>query len=785
MRSHRPVLAFAPVALLALPVAPPAAARAQAPTAPAVRGRVVDDEGAPVAGALVRAGGAAARTGGDGRFAVVPATAAGPAERPAGGATGGGGAPGAGVVTLLVIAPGFASAAVTRPVGAEATVTLRRLAQGLGAVQVTATPTARDPRAVTQSTTTVGAAELARSGGATLAGALAAQPGISVRSDGPGASMPIIRGLTGERLVVLHDGVRANDLAATAPDHGVTIDPLAMRRVEVVRGPAALLYGPNAVGGVVHVISDDVPLARPAHAERAVAVQGEGALPGLGLAGDVTLPLGAGADGGARGWVLRARAGGRTHGDQRLAAGARLGNTSLDARHGAVGLARVGTAGAAGVAYRGYDFAYGMPVVAAGDAPVRLDGRRHELLARAESRRGHGPFAGVRAEGSAQWYTHREVVEGTEAMRLGATTQWGQAIARTRDARWLKDGAVGVQATRRRNGVDGALALTPPTRGGTAGAFLFQEFTPFADVPRDAVGLRALRVPFGVRWDVTRVDADASPRFGPARTRRFDGVSGAVGLTLPLARGVSLGANLARAVRAPAAEELYSEAGHAGTGSFEVGDATLRTERTTGADVVLRVQRARVTAQVAGYRNAVDGWVGLYPTGRDTIAPDGAGGTKALPLYRISQRDATLAGAEASLEAVLAGVGITGGRGLVAGALVDVVRTRDALGAPLPFIPPARVGGHLRWDDGRREAGVRVRHARAQRRVPDGEFATGAYTLVDVHAAVPLPIAGRATVLTVRVDNATDAAWRDAASRIKAFAPGIGRNVVVGVRTGW
>jgi iron complex outermembrane receptor protein len=196
------------------------------------------------------------------------------------------------------------------------------------------------------------------------------------------------------------------------------------------------------------------------------------------------------------------------------------------------------------------------------------------------------------------------------------------------------------------------------------------------------------------------------------------------------------------------------------------------------------VERRRVTAQLAAYRNRVAGWVGLYPTGRDTVAPDGAGGTKALPLYRISQRAATLAGAEAALEVALGGAG-RGGRGLVVGAMADVLRARDSGGEALPFMPPARVGAHVRWGDGGREAGARVRHALAQRRVPSGETATAAYTLLDLHAAWPMPLGGRTHALTLRVDNVTDALWRDAASRVKTFAPGMGRNVVVGVRSAW
>lgn len=784
-RLARAVPAMLPVAaaLVAWPVtlsaqAPSAAGvtpaiTASTPAGPVLVGTVRDEAGRPVPGARVRladpAGGigAEARADDAGRFALRPTPGA------------------AGARTLRVEGlalghqPGAANVRL-RGDTVRVALVLRRLAVGLEAVQVTATPTARDPRAVAQSTTTVDREALRRTGGATLAESLGGEAGIAVRSDGPGATAPIIRGLSGERLVVLHDGVRAGDLAATAPDHGVTVDPLAAERIEVVRGPAALVHGSNAMGGVVHVVSGDVPLERPARAGWRAALQAESGVPGAGGALEFATPLGGDATGG---WTLRARAGGRGHGDQRLGQGAafgRLANTAMETRHGALGLGWARGSDAVGVAVRGHGFAYGMPVVTLGDAPVRLDGERRELLVRAETRRTLGPLAGARLDATAQSYVHAERVAGEVATRLGTNSRMLQVVARTRDAGPLRDGAIGVLALGRQNPVDGALALTPPTAGHTLGAFLFQELA-----PGGALGRRGVRLPVGVRWDRHVVSAERSARFGPARTNVVEGISGAAGVTVPVGGGVTLGGNLSRAVRGPSPEELYAEAGHAGTGAYEIGNPALRAEVARGADVVLRLARtvgaARVRAQAAAHDTRVAGWIGLYPAGRDTIAPDGAGGTKQLPLYRVDQRDARLRGAELQVEAELPAA--AGGR-VIVGAMADVVRARDAVGA-LPFTPPARLGGHVRWALAGREAGVRVRHALAVRDVAVGEVPTAAYTLVDLQLAWPVLVAGREQTLTLRVDNATDALWRDAASRLKAFAPGMGRNVVLGWRSAW
>jgi iron complex outermembrane recepter protein len=136
--------------------------------------------------------------------------------------------------------------------------TLRPTPLSLPGLQVTATPTGRDALAVAQATSQLSGRALERSLSNTLAKTLEVQPGIAVRYNGPAASMPVLRGLTGDRILLLQDGQRAADLAGSADDHSVTIDPLTAQRVEIVRGPASLLYGTNALGGVINVISGDI-----------------------------------------------------------------------------------------------------------------------------------------------------------------------------------------------------------------------------------------------------------------------------------------------------------------------------------------------------------------------------------------------------------------------------------------------------------------------------------------------------------------------------------------------
>jgi iron complex outermembrane receptor protein len=753
-----PLRMVALAAALAGVVSRPAAAQ----SAGVVAGVVLDAAGRPVPSARVGvpALDRATLSAADGRFALrVPSGAAGPAQL---------------VVSVAQIGFAPARVAVDAPAAgdtARLVVRLEAVAVTLADVQVTATPAGQDPLAVAQATSVLLGRELERSLGASLGATLARQPGIAARSLGPGASAPIVRGLSGDRVLVLQDGQRTGDLASTAPDHGVTIDPAAARRVEIVRGPAALLYGNNAVGGVVNVISDDIPTDLPGRLAGAATMTLESGSPGGGAQADVALPLG------ERG-VMRVRAGGRAHDDLRLGAAApapRLANTYLRNANGTVGVARVGDRTHTGVAYRGYVFEYGLPTrpdpTGAPVADVTLSGERHELLGRAEWRR-VGPLEALRVEGNAQWYRHDELVEGGGVgTRLALRTQWAQAVARTGAIGPFRDGALGLAALLRQNDIEGAVALTPPNVSEGFGIFFFQELPIGTGGDGDPLA-RRVRVPLGVRWDQHAIRSRATTTFGPARERRFGGVSASLGLTVPVAEGASLGANVARAFRSPTAEELYSRAGHAGTGAFEIGDPELGAETNTGADVVLRVERRGVAAQLSAYASEIDGYIALYPTGRDTAVSDGAGGTKRLPLHQVSQRDARLRGVEGSIEATLR-------QRLVVAVSGDVVRGRDAAGAPLPFLPPARLGGSLRWDDGRWSLGGGVRHAFRQGEVPAGEWRADASTLADLHAGVRLTAAGRIHSVTLRAENVGNVLYRDATSRTKDFAPAVGRNVTL------
>ncbi|HEV6953990.1 MAG TPA: TonB-dependent receptor, partial [Promicromonospora sp.] len=631
----------------------------------------------------------------------------------------------------------------------------------LSGVQVTATPGGGAVWAASQATTELSGKALERNLGATLAETLQGTPGMAVRYSGPAAAAPVIRGLSGDRILVLQDGLRTGDLAGSAVDHTVTIDPLAASRVEVVRGPAALLYGNNALGGVVNVISDDVPVDAPPRAGVEAAGQAESAHAGGGIAARAAVPVG-------RGWVFGARGGMRRTGDVRIpedpALGRRLANTGMESVNGTLGVGYAGRTVRAGAALRRYDFEYGLPA-RPGTDPLRWAGRRVEAVLRAEVELPSSGLSGVRLDATLQDYAHDEVVvAGGSGNRFELRTAAVGVRLDQAPRGPLGRGAWGVSGLWKDYTSEGATSLTPPANSTAAGVFGFQQL----ELSDDGAALQ-----LGARLDRYAVASRTAPKFGPGRERVFTAASGSLGLVLPLGDAVSAALTLARAFRAPTVEELYSRSVHAGTGAVEFGNPGLEAERALGADAVMRLHSSRVTGQLAAYVNRVAGYI--YPAVTGDTVVDG----HALPIVGYAQHDATLRGVEGSVEAVVV-------RSLVVGLGGDVVSARREGGGTIPFLPPARLFFGLRWDDGARLLGARVRHAVARTRISEGdETPTDAYTLVDLEAGVRKSFGRTRHSLTVRVDNLGDVLYRDAASRIKDFAPNPGRNVAVVYRVGW
>jgi iron complex outermembrane receptor protein len=719
---------------------------------PSIHGVVKDSTGAalPNVQVIVSVLGRVARTDAEGRFAFVGLPAGTYHLRS----------------LLIGHAPGHADVVVpTSGADVNVTITMVETPMRLSSVQVTATPIASDPRDVAQSTTELSGQALSRQLGATIAQTLSAEPGISMRFNGPAATAPIIRGMQGERILVLQDGNRTADLSSAAPDHGVSMDPLTAERIEVVRGPASLLYGNAALGGVVNVISNDIPSSIPTRVDGYFAGQSESATPGVAAAAGVNVPMG-------QHLSLVFRGGGRTGDDLRQGGGDKLANTFYKNYYGNAGLGFGGDNANGGAVFREYHFNYGLP--SAEGERSRIEGHRHEVVARSDFTFG-APFVNsLRASATGQWYQHSEIDEATGNVNTSfdLKTQSLDLLARTRAGK--VSGAFGASGIFKQYAATGDEALTPAANSTGAGVFVYEDL-PLGATSTDPEA-RVPHLQVGARYDLYQIDSKTgAEKFGPGRSLNFNSASGSIGITVPVGGGLSLGASAARSFRAPTVEELFSNAFHAAAGTFDVGNPNLKAETNQGVDGVLRLETPRVNGQVAAFYNSINNYITPNIVS-DTLIDGEDGSPTTVPLNRFSQADATLRGVEGKVEVQVAPHVVVGGMG-------DMTRGRLKNGEPLPFMPAARIGGLARWDNGRLSADGEFRHAFAQDLVPssvtEGDpsaIATDSYNLLNLSVGLNLPVAARLNTLTLRVDNLLDEKYADATSRLKSFAFNPGRN---------
>ncbi len=756
---------------LALLVTPSGALQAQArPDTPgAIVGTVVDSaSGAPLPAAQVRVVGLARGelTHDDGGFAFEALR------------------PGAYTVAVQRLGYGAAQRAVVVGAGSRATlrIALAPSAARLTQVVVTGMLGERAAGDALRPTIAVGGAELDRRLSETVAATLQNQPGVAVTSLGPATARPVIRGLSGDRVLVLEDGQRPGDLSTTSADHAVAIDPLTARQLEVVRGPNSLLYGSSALGGVVNVVRDEIPTSPTEHAHGMVTAQGSSVNRGGTAGGFVALPFGHVAGGHL---AFRAEGSARTGGDLRTPVGT-LGNTDLRTYNGSASLALVGERGHAGVAYRAYANDYGIPGGFVGAHPNGVDVRmqRHTVRAEAERRFTNGgvprvlgvPLSSVRATAGVTDYGHREL-EASGAVGTRFDQRLGQAelLARHAAAGPFTTGAVGTRVQLREVTTGGALR-TPSTDDVNAAVFLVEEAT-----------LGRVRLQGGLRYDWARFTPRerAFVRVGderiPTDARTFGSASGSLGALLDAGAGVQLGASVARAYRTPDFNELYSDGPHLAAYTYEVGNPRLGEETGVGVDAFARVTRGRLRGEVAAFRNALSGYV--YPRNTGLLGRQGG-----RPLFQFTGRDALLTGVDGGAE-----LSVTSA--LVLDATASYVRgtlrgTPDSLPADpelglsarigsrdLPLVPPlhGRVGA--RYERPRWFAGAGVRAAARQERLGDYESTTAGYAVGDLTAGVRLLLGARLHTLTLRVDNLLDQEYRDHLSRVKEIMPEAGRNV--------
>lgn len=616
---------------------------------------------------------------------------------------------------------------------------------------------------ITPAASLSGAALLLRRG-TTLGETLDGTPGVSATWFGPNANRPVIRGLDGNRIRILGNGGASIDASGLSYDHAVPVEPVSIERIEVLRGPGALLYGGSAVGGVVNVIDNRIPRE-----------------PTDGVAGRADLSMSSANKGRGSGFMLEAGNGrvglhadvfDRSAADVRVPAtlgctqaGAtalarRICNSASDVRGGAVGGSVFFDRGYLGASVSTYRNDYG--AVAEDEVTIGMQSTRHAV--QGEWRSPAQWLQHIKAQASHTDYRHTEFDAGAPGTVF--SNKGNDFRLEARHARLgALDGVIGVQAEATRFSAVGDEAFAPFSRTRQSAVFVHEE-----------LGTGWGRLSFGARRESVTVESFGNPdlaRFVPA-SRRFSPTSYALGVLWNMGPGWQLTSNLARTQRAPRDYELFADGPHVATAAYEVGNAALGVERSINADVGLQWKSGANSFKVNAFANRFANYIALESTGSTTDD---------LPGFAYRQVRARFAGLEASGTVRL----LAGAQTLDLELRGDRVQASNQdTGQPLARIAPLRVGATLVWAQGAWGAQLGFDHSARQDRVPLGERVTDAYTLWKAALTWRMKAGPTHLLWYARLDNAGNKLAYSATSILTQTAPGkspfAGRSVKLGVQ---
>src|SRR5262245_9009446 len=639
----------------------------------------------------------------------------------------------------------------------------------------------RPPRSLSDlapPTDVVSGQELRTQQQSTLGETLSQQPGLCATTDGPSSSRPTICGPGGEHIRILNNGLSLLDASGTSVDHAVSLDPITVKRVDVVRGPGALLYGPQAVGGVVNAIDGRIPDSPLEGVTTQLEPRWNSASSEWGGAGLI--------EGGYRGFNVHLDGAGRNTKDLAIPGFARsaqlraidplppgerepedrLPNSSSATQSGALGLSYTGATGYFGLSPSWYHSDYG--TVAEPDVSIDLRQKRLDIAG------GIGPIipyiTSVKAKLGLTDYRHTEF-EGDVPGTVFKNRGWNGRVDAVHAPAGPFEGAFGFETIGFDFSALGEEAFLPKTTTRITSGFLFEE-----------VARGKVRLQMGGRFDVASVDAQANPKFGPADSRSFATGSGSVGVVYEPAENWPLGLSVSYTSRAPNYQELYANGPHLATAAFERGDRNLAIEHSLGIDLSARKTAGRVTAFITLFYNRFDGYITLEPT-PNTFPFDG----QELQIYDYRNVPADFAGGEAGTTIRLLDRA-PHTLDLELGA--DYVYTRDRrTGDGLPFIPPFRFRSRFVYGWQRLQAGLEIIHANAQNRLAPGgpptsptSIPTDGYDLLNLFLTYNISTGPVRWDVLLKGNNLTNAEARESTSFLKDVAPLPGVGFSGGVR---
>ncbi len=584
--------------------------------------------------------------------------------------------------------------------------------------------------------------------GATIAETLSGEVGIAQRTMGRATARPVVRGMGGDRLLILEDGGRTGDKSASSADHAVAIDPTTATNIEIIRGAASLIYGSGTLGGVVNVKRETIPQTLPQRPTLNLTFQGESVNSGLTGTTGFTIPIGDLA------WRLELN---RRHTDDTHTPIGILENTSLSQTNFATGISLVKDWGHIGLSGGSYRSDYGVP-----GSP---EGHIHGVTIDLDRQRYEGDFEygfqqsfleKLKVHSTYTRYQHQEIESNN---RLGV--EFGVLTTNVSALAYMHGDAVAGVWGEYRDHATGGFYWTPHTREmSLAGFYLKQKRL------NDNLTLQG-----AIRYDVRRAEPFREgivTRAGTVERRDFGGVSSAVSGIYHWDDHLENGVTLMKTFRTPGIEELFSDGPHLAVYSYEIGNAELGSEDGFGTEAFLRYAAKRLKINLTVFRNQIYGYLIQANTGEKDW---GSGAAGWLWIYQYQGQNALLEGAEFSVDTEILP------RFQVEASMSYVKGTLTASGLPLERIPPLDGKVALRYVTAPLNVHFTARFSDGQHRLGEFEEATDGYVVYDAGIQLAFPVWQLQHQAVVTVENIFDTEYRQHLSRIKSVMPEPGRNV--------
>jgi iron complex outermembrane receptor protein len=638
-------------------------------------------------------------------------------------------------------------------------VTLRPSLIELQELQVTASALATTSLTSPQPTSIMSGEELQGNRAASLGETISSLPGVRNFSTGNGIGKPVIRGLSSNRVLVLSDGQRLEN-SQWGDEHGPQVEAGEAERIEVIRGPASVLYGSDALGGVVNVITPELPDALG----RDPFVSGKFV---AGYATNNEQPDGTVTLEGARqGFGFRGSFTGRTSDDVRTPEGS-LFNSGGRTLNGSVAAGHRGSWGSIGATYAHRDERVEIHEDPAEDPTAtpfqRIADDRVHL---------HGslPISASHLDVDLGYERNRRrefEEEGASDVALGLLSRTYSADVRLHHPPvGSVAGIVGLTVLRNEFEKFGEETLIPTNAYTNLGAYAFEQ-----------VEIGRWNLALGARYDYRRLGVEDDADLGVvAQHRTYNSLTGNLGVLYRVAEPVAIVLNLGRGYRSPTAFDLFSNGVHEGTLRFERGDSTLTNETSINTDLALRIQAGNVIAEIGGFANFIDNFTFPDPSGQ--IDP-GSG----LQIFDITQGQGRLTGVEAAVDFHPTSF-------LHLRGTADYTRgDNTTTDLPLPFVPPFRAtysarleGGLAGWVENPYFSIGGESNAR-QTRIDPEDFAPEGYTIANLGGGFTVPLGRNRMSFDLQLRNVFDKAYAGFLSRYKTYALDPGRNFVVRVST--